>query len=109
MKKIRIAVPTNGHKGMNDTVSGVFSRAKTFTIINMEDGNSTLEEILVNEAAELSQGAGPMAVKILKDKKVNIVISSVLGPGASTLLDTVNIKAITVPTEEKVSEAIKQI
>ena len=37
MTKCRIAVATNGKKELDDTVSNVFGRAKTYTIIDVEN------------------------------------------------------------------------
>jgi predicted Fe-Mo cluster-binding NifX family protein len=103
-----VAIPTNGRDGMKDAVSRVFSRARTFTILAMEGGNTRSVEVVENEAAELNQGAGPMAVKILKDRGVDLVISGDLGPGASTLLETVGIETTRVKPGVKVSEAVRQ-
>jgi predicted Fe-Mo cluster-binding NifX family protein len=36
VKKVRIAFPTEGEKGLDDTVSKVFGRANTFTIVDLE-------------------------------------------------------------------------
>jgi predicted Fe-Mo cluster-binding NifX family protein len=35
--RIKIAVPTKGSKGLDDVVSEIFAKAKTFTIIEIED------------------------------------------------------------------------
>ena len=35
MGKLRIAVPTKKHKGLEDIVSEVFGKAKTFTIVDV--------------------------------------------------------------------------
>ena len=37
MRKLRVAVPTKGEKGLQDEVSEVFGRAKTITIIDTID------------------------------------------------------------------------
>ncbi len=109
MKGIKlVALPTEGHNGLKDRVSGVFSRARTFTIVKLEDGKPIQVDILVNTAAELKQGAGPLAVKALKDNGVELVMSGDLGPGASTLLATIGIEAIKIEPGLKVSKAIKE-
>jgi predicted Fe-Mo cluster-binding NifX family protein len=35
-----IAIATRGYEGLEDTVSNVFGKAKTFTMVNVEDGES---------------------------------------------------------------------
>ncbi len=108
MRGLRIALPTVGHSGMRDRVSEVFSRARTLTIVDIAEGRAASVEVVDNSAADLSQGAGPMVVKTLKEKGVDVVLSGELGPGASTLLDTVGIKAIRVEAGMRVSQAIKR-
>ena len=94
MRSLRIALPTTGHKGMKDRVSQVFSRANTFTIVEIVDGETHSVKVLENEAAGFSQGAGPLAVRNLKERGVNLVASGDLGPGATTLLETLGIQFI---------------
>ena len=107
MRSLRIALPTNGHKGIKDRVSKVFSRATTFTIVEIMDGEPHSVEVLENEAAGLSQGAGPLAVRTLKDRRVDLVASGDLGPGASTLLETLGIEFVSVEAGSRVSQAIE--
>lgn len=109
MSRLRVALPTCGRKGLRDTVSGVFSRAETFTIVDVVGGEPRTVEVEENKASGLSQGAGPIAVRSLKDKGVEAVLSGDLGPGASVLLETVGIKAIRVETGIRVSEALKHV
>jgi hypothetical protein len=40
-------------------------------------------------ASDLRHGAGPIVAKTLKDKGVGLIVSGELGPGASTLLETI--------------------
>ena len=103
-----VALPTEGKNGLKDRVSEVFSRAKTFTIVKLEEGKPSQVDVLVNTAAELKQGAGPLAVKALKDNGVELVLSGDLGPGATTLLETIGIETIKIEPGLKVSKAIKQ-
>ena len=109
MRVNRIAIPTDGYKGMDDKVSAVFSRAETFTIIEYEEDNQPhVVEVLPNIASELRQGAGPIVAKTLKDKGVTHVISRELGPGASTLLKTLDINTVHVEPGIKVTKALKK-
>jgi predicted Fe-Mo cluster-binding NifX family protein len=107
LRNLRIALPTTGHRGVKDRVSQVFSRASTFTIVEIVDGETRSVEVLENEAAGLSQGAGPLAVRTLKDRGVDLVASGDLGPGASTLLETLGIEFISVEPGSRVSQALE--
>jgi predicted Fe-Mo cluster-binding NifX family protein len=108
MGKLRIAVPTKTHAGLDDVVSEVFGKAKTFTIVDVEDGEVKNVQVIDNPGASYEHGAGPVAVKTLADLKANLVMSGQLGPGASSLLEQHNIKKTSVKSNTKVSESLKQ-
>jgi predicted Fe-Mo cluster-binding NifX family protein len=103
---MRIAIPSKGDRGMRDEVSDVFARAAYFTIIDLQNGD--VENIMVEEniASSLKHGAGPMVVKMLKEKGVDAILTGELGPGAKTLLELSEIRAIRVAPGIKVRDAI---
>jgi predicted Fe-Mo cluster-binding NifX family protein len=105
---MKIAVPTEGSRGIRDVVSTVFSKAPTFTFIDILDGKVKTVEVEDNIASNLKQGSGPIVAKTLQDKGVKAVIVGELGPGASTLLDFSGIKALRVEPGTKVSVALKK-
>jgi predicted Fe-Mo cluster-binding NifX family protein len=109
LEKLRIAVATNGKDGLEDVVSNVFGRAKTFTIIDAEDENITGVKILENSAAAYHHGAGPIAVKMLIDEGVKVVLAKELGLGASELLNQHNVKVVPVKPGTKVKVAAKKV
>ena len=108
-----LAVPTRGERAMKETVSNVFAKAPTFTFVEVVKGEVSGVTVEENKAADLLQGTGPIVIKNLKDKGVDIVIANELGPGAKTLIDISEIKIVTVETgitvREAVAEALKQI
>jgi predicted Fe-Mo cluster-binding NifX family protein len=106
--KLRIAVATNGSNGLKDEVSSVFGRAKTFTIVDAEDGNITSTRTLENSAAGYHHGAGPIAVKMLIDEGVKVVLANELGLGASDLLKQHNITIIPTKPGTNVEVASKK-
>jgi len=108
MRKLKIAVATEKHKGLEDVVSEVFGKAKTFTIVDIEDGEAKNVQVIDNPAASYEYGSGPVAVKTLADLKVKLVISGELGPGASGLLEHYKISQLSVKPNTKVAESIKQ-
>jgi predicted Fe-Mo cluster-binding NifX family protein len=108
MKKLRIAVPTKTHAGLKGVVSEVFGKAKTFTIVDVEDGEVKNVQVVDNPAASYEYGSGPVAVKTLSDLKVNLVIAAEFGPGASNLLEHHNIQKFSVKPDSRVADSIKE-
>jgi len=108
MVKRRIAVATEGKKGLEDVVSNVFGRARTFTIVDTEDEKIIGVTVLENPALSYSHGAGPIAIKTLIDDGVEVVIANELGVGASEILKQHNITYIQAKPCANVREAIKQ-
>lgn len=108
MKELRIAVPTKTHAGLNDFVSDVFGKAKTFTIVDIENKEIKNVQIIDNPAASYPHGAGPVAVKTLADLNVNLVMAVEFGPGASTLIEHHNIRKSSLKRNTKVADSIRE-
>ena len=108
MGKLRISVATNEKNGLKDVVSNVFGRAKTFTIVDVEEEKITNVKILENSAVSYHHGAGPIAVKMLVDEGVEVVLANELGFGASELLKQHNITLITTKPGTNVGDAINK-
>ena len=106
--KLRVAIPTKGHDGIEDVVSEVFGRAPTFTIFDVEEGKIKNVKVLENPAISYQHGTGPIVVKMLTDEGVNVVLSNELGPGASALLAQHNTTMIAVKPGIKVSETLRK-
>ena len=107
MAKRRIAVATDGKNGLEDSVSNVFGRAKTFTIVDVEDERITNVSMLENPARSYPHGAGPIAIKTLIDNGVEVVIANEIGIGASDILKQHNITYIQAKPGTKTRNAIK--
>jgi predicted Fe-Mo cluster-binding NifX family protein len=105
--ELRVAIPTKGKRGLQDEVAEVFSRAETITVIDLVNGEVKDVRVLQNPAASYRFGAGPIVVKTLADLKVEVVVASEVGPGASTLLEDQKIAKLIVKAGTLVSEAIK--
>ncbi|MBN1784445.1 MAG: NifB/NifX family molybdenum-iron cluster-binding protein [Candidatus Bathyarchaeota archaeon] len=105
---LKIAVATNGTKGLDDAVSDVFGRANTFTILDAKDKKISGVTILENSAVSYHHGAGPIAVKMLVDAGVQIVLANELGIGASDLLKQHNITFMSAKPGTNVQDAVKQ-
>lgn len=108
MKKFRIAIPTEGHSGLEDKISEVLGKAKTFTILDIENGEVKNVQVVDNPASSYAYGSGPVTAKMLKDLNVKFVLASEFGPGLSTLLEEHEIKKVLAKPNSKVSDAVKE-
>ena len=109
MGNVKLAVPTEGDKGLEDSISEVFGRSGKFTIIEVVNGSIVKVEIIENPAASYRHGAGPIVVKILSDMGVNAVAAREFGLGVSTLLEQNGIKKFNVKAGITVKEAVQKI
>lgn len=109
MKRIRIAIPTRGDKGLEDSVPDVFGKSKRFAILEIVDGPIIDIKTVDNPAASYKHGAGPIVVKMLADLGVTAVAAKEFGPGASALLEQKRIKRFIVKAGISVREAAQKI
>ena len=109
MVKFRIAVATDANRGLDDVVSNVFGRAKTFTLVDVDYENIINVRVLENPALSYSHGAGPIAIKTLIDEGVRVVIASELGIGASEILNNHNVTYIPAKPGTNVREAVTKV
>jgi len=109
MSNVKIAVPTKGDKGLEDSISEVFGRSEKFTIIEATNGSIIKVEIVDNPAASYKHGAGPIVVKMLTDMGVTAVAAREFGLGVSTLLEQNGIKKFNVKAGITVKEAVQKI
>ena len=107
LDKHRIAVATNGNDGLEDVVSEVFGRAKTFTIVDAEDEIIKCVAVVENPGVPYKYGAGPIVAKMLVEKDVDLVVAYVLGMGAAGLLTQHNLKHIVIKPNTPVEKAVR--
>jgi len=105
---MKVAIPTNGKKGLEDKVSEIFGRSLTFTIIDVEGGKVKKVEVMENPASSYPYGAGPIVVKTLIDTGVNVIITYRMGPSTSAILKSKNIPVFKVPHGLSVKEALEK-
>ena len=108
MGEIRIAVATNEKKGLEDSVSNVFGRAKTYTVVDIQNKKIINVKILENPAVSYHHGAGPIVVKMLIDEGVKLVLANELGFGASELLKQHKVEFMQTKPGTIAENAIKQ-
>ena len=63
-------------------------------------------DFIKNDSKELKQGAGPLVASIMKENSVEIVLSGDIGPGASSILNTIDIKIVKIKSGLKVRNVI---
>ena len=109
MDKYRIAVATNGNDGLEDVVSNVFGSARTFTIVDIENGKIENAMIFENSLASYSHGAGPIIVQTLVDNAVDVLLANKPNIWVAEQLKQRNIINIQAKPGTKVEEAIKKV
>jgi predicted Fe-Mo cluster-binding NifX family protein len=106
---LRIAVPTKNNKGLDGEVAEVFSRAPFFSLIDMLGSEPKDIDVIDNTASLYSHGAGPIAVKLLHDNKVDLLFAPEIGMGTSTLLEEMKIQYRRAEKNSKVSTLIEEL
>jgi predicted Fe-Mo cluster-binding NifX family protein len=103
-----IAIPSVGRGGKRSRVSDVFAKAPFFTFVKIERGEMSGTTIEANEASEMTQGAGPIVMKNLKNRGVDVVLAGDVGLGAKTLMEISGIRHWKIQAGIKVSEAVNR-
>jgi len=106
---LKVAVATQGSKGLRDRVSAIFGRAPIFTIVEVKDGRIKGAKVMKNPAASLEYGVGPIVAEKLAEKKVDVAIAGEFGPGALALLKAKNIRAVEVKVGTNVCRAVDNV
>jgi len=106
MGKIKIAIATKGHKGLEDEVADFFAKAETFTLATIE-GKKVHLEVMENSAANLPRGRGRTAVQLLMNKDVDTVVASEFGLAALALLEKEKFSLSQVQGGTRVGDVIR--
>ena len=77
MENGRIAVPSNGHGGLDGTRAGHFGHCDVFTLVDVENGEIKNVSTLQNQ--EHVQGGCMVPVNLLAGQKVNALIVGGIG------------------------------
>ncbi len=86
---MKIAVTAEKNNGFESKVNTHFGRAPYFAVVDTETDNI---ELIKNEAANASGGAGISAAQLIADRGVDVLISGSVGPKAYTALSSGNIE-----------------
>ncbi|MBN2014966.1 MAG: NifB/NifX family molybdenum-iron cluster-binding protein [Candidatus Altiarchaeota archaeon] len=97
---MKVAIPTTGHKGLDDEVSPHFGRAPTYTIVDTE----TDEVKIVDNTSEHMGGSGKPP-EIMHGEGVGILLCSGLGQRAIWMFEQSGIEVF-VGTTGTVRDAL---
>jgi len=84
---MKIAVPTNGNKGLEETVADHFGRCATYTFLN-EDGRVT---------GTIKGGHEQLPPQLLKQHGADLVLCKSLGSKAIDLCNKLGIQVYVIP------------
>lgn len=103
---MKIAASTN-NGGMDDTVTEMFGRTGSFTIVEV-NGNETGSVEVVQHMGARRGGAGIVAAQTLADKDVDVLLTGRIGPNAMEALRLSKIKVYQA-SGMKVEQAVKRL
>ncbi len=83
---------TTSKGGLDDVVIDIFGRAPCFTIVELDGSRILNVEVVRNENAAASGGAGIAAAQLMVDKGVSAILTGRLGPNAYNVLSSAGIK-----------------
>ncbi len=92
---MKIVVATTAG-GLDDTVSPVFGRCPTFTVVDVEGKKIKNSSVIQNQYAGATGGAGIQAAQSIVSQGAKAVIAGNYGPNASMVLNQVGIEMISV-------------
>lgn len=95
MKELIVVATTNG--GLDDTVSPVFGRTPTFTLVEVEDGRIVGSQVVPNPFQAAAGGAGIQAAQFVAERRPRAVIAGNIGPNASGVLAQMGIDMVSAP------------
>lgn len=101
---MKIAVPVKNNNGFDSEVNKHFGRSPYFAIV---DPDKNEVDIIKNQAANASGGAGVSAAQLVADRGVEVLLSASVGPKAYTALSSGNIKIYTIENYGSLNQAVE--
>ena len=100
-EKMKLFIATSGKGGLDDTVSSLFGRASSFTIVYVEGMEIKDVKVIQNPYADGTGGVGIQVAQFAVNEKTNAVLAGSFGPNALPVLiqagiETIQISNITV-------------
>ncbi len=94
--------------GLDDTIIDIFGRAPYFTIVEVDNGKILDVEVVKNDNAAASGGAGIAAAQLMIEKGVSSVLTGRVGPNAFNVLSSAGINVYDA-AGLKVRDAIEKL
>ena len=94
-----VTIPSVKPGGLNGSPQFEFGRCECFTFITIEKNEITEVKVIENTAAKEVKGAGKEAAQIIDKYGAEELITSELGPNASVLINSLQIKVYRGPEE----------
>ena len=105
----QVTVATEGSKGLRAEEPGFFRITRTFTIVEVEEGQIKGAKVVNNPAASPEHGAGPIVAEKLAEEKVTVAIAGEFDPKALALLKAKIIRAVTAKVGTNVCRAVDNV
>lgn len=103
---MKIAVATT-KGGLDDTVSPSFGRCQTFTIVETDESKIKDVNVILNQYANATGGAGIQTGGFIANQGVKVAIGSSFGPNAAAVLSQSGVEMVPAPGM-KVKEALQK-
>jgi len=91
---MKIVIPTNGKKGLKDSVAEHFGRCETYTFL---DENGKIIEIIENTSEHM--GGSGLPPELMKKYGANVLLCRGLGPRALELCKQFGMRVYVYPAE----------
>ena len=95
-----VTIPSVKPGGLNGSLQFEFGRCECFTFITIDKNEITEVKVIENTTAEEARGADKEAAQIIAKYGAKELIASELGPNASSLINSYQIKVYRPPTED---------
>jgi len=99
---MKIVVPTDSYKGLEDRLADHFGRCQTYTFLNAE---GEIVEIIDNTSEHM--GGSGLPPELMKKHGAEVLLCRDLGPKALTLCEQLGMKVYVFPQAATVKEAFK--
>ena len=106
---MKIAVSSERPGGLDALVATQFGRCPVFTIVEIDENKKIKNtKIIENPGANAGRGAGPLALQTLAGEKVDVILTTNLGPNASQAVMQMGTPVYIYPLNITVKEAIEK-
>ena len=104
----RVGVASQGAGGLDDTVSPIFGRCPSFTVVEVEGGEIRGARVLPNQYVSSPSGVGIAAVQMLANEGVRYILAGRFGPNVSAVAGQFGIQMVMVPPGMRIRDAINR-